>query len=83
MCRRCDVDSEEVDNTGELDRALDLLSRLGAMDVHDETGHTGVYMCSWCDGQSENIDAIAHLHDCRLAAFLTRLLRPTSAPPTK
>ena len=54
--------------------ALDLLERLGAMDLHDANGHTGVYACSWCDAESQDVAAVPHLEGCQLAAVVRQYL---------
>ena len=51
---------------------MELVESLGAMDLHDANGHTGRYVCSWCDGEGIDVTKVAHQPDCRIDAMLDR-----------
>jgi hypothetical protein len=48
----------------------DLIERLGAMDDPEDPER---YVCSWCLAESDDVDGIEHIHDCRIVALLERL----------
>ena len=42
--------------------------------LHDASGHTGVYACSWCDAESKDVATVPHREGCQLAAIVARYL---------